>query len=150
MIVKLPKRPIYSIGDIYMPAEDPTVYLTAIKGGWMLYSTEGKLIGQVLADKEGATFVVGDSRAYRVVNNFGDISIKPLIADAKAVKYDVFGDVTKYRYDVYEYKNNSVQPAKVAQVIPSSDTEYMVNLDEKGNVYRNLLLVVTITLLVEQ
>ena len=116
----------------------------------MLYSTEGKLIGQVLADKEGATFVVGDSRAYRVTDNFGEIAIKPLISDAKAVKYDVFGDVQKYRYDVYEYKNNSVQPAKVAQVIPSSDREYMVNLDEKGNVYRNLLLVVTITLLVEQ
>ena len=150
MIVKLPKKPIYSVSDIYIPADNPEVYLTAIKGGYMLYNVGGNLIGQIFADKTGATFVVGDSRAYRVTYNFGSVNISPLIPDEKAIRYDIFGDINEYRYDVYEYRRNSVKPEKVAQVIPQSYKEYCVNLDDKGNVYRNLLLVVTISLLVEQ
>lgn len=150
MIVKLPKKPIYTTEDIFIPDDKPEVYLTAIKGGWMLYNIAGSLIGQIFADKEGATFVVGDSRAYRVTYDLVDVHIAPLIPDEKAIRYDVFGDVRTYRYDLYEYRHNSIKPEKVAKVTPCSAKEYSVELNEKGNVYRNLLLAVTITLLIER
>lgn len=150
MIVKLPKKPIYSTEDIFIPQDKPEVFLTAIKGGWMLYNVGGNLIGQIFSDKTGATFVVGDSRAYRVTYNFGNVSIAPLVPDEKAIRYDVFGDVNAYKYDVYEYRHNSIKPEKAASVAPLSYKEYCVDLNDEKNVYRNLLLVVTISLLVEQ
>ena len=150
MIAKLPKKPIYSTGDIFLPQDKPEVYLTAIKGGWMLYSKEGKLVGQVFIDKTGATVAIGDSRAYRVTYDVVGVKISPLIPDDKAIKYEIFGDVETYRYEVYEYKNKSVTPILSARVIPVDYKEYYAKMEESSNVYRNLLLIVAITSLVER
>lgn len=153
MLVELPKRMIFAGGDIPLPSDEPYLILTAIKNGIMLYSLAGKLLGQIFTDKKGATVAVADSYTYRVTKTNGGAAIKPAENNISVAvpTYDIFGNVDKYSYELYEYRKGTVQPFGAAKVTtsPATDLSYKAFLSEDCNIFRSLLLVAAISLLTE-
>lgn len=150
MIAELPRKFIYAGGDIRIPTEEPFLKLTAIKDGALLYSDAGKLVGQVLTDKTGATVTTADAGSYRVKNDGGQATIVAN-SDKSDLKFDIFGRTDGYNYTLYEYRKGSVKPIKAAQVAPSvvKGGWYTVKVEEDVNVFRALMLTVAISLLTE-
>lgn len=153
MLLELPKKLIYAGGDLKLPSENPYLFLTAIKDGAMLYSDAGRLVGQVMTDKKGATVSVADSCSYRITVANGSAEIAPLPSDTGSVppKFEIFGSVSKYQYELFEYRKGTVHPFSAAKVTasPLTDAGYKALLGEDCNVFRSLLIVMAITMLNE-
>ena len=146
MIVHLPKDLRYDADPIYLPEDDPYLVLQPGPDGAFLISMEGKLVGQSLFDEAGATVSIGDAKSYRVENTSLGVRISPLVPDEKAYSYEPFGNVPGANYTLYEYRPGSRQPFVAARVTPEplDPAYYYADLDEGSNVFRTLLLVLTV------
>lgn len=156
MIFTLPKKFNGAGRKLFLEDGGASLILSRVKKGAMLYCLGGsKPVGQIFLYKrrrrggEYARVSVADSGSYDVALD----RISPVPDGSRSGNSDffVFGKANSYKYDLYERREGEKMPLLRAEANekPLNEEYYDVRINEGGNLFRILLIVVALGLLNE-